>query len=127
MLVRAGEDFDRVLKADSTSEKGRVNEFLTSCWLFEGLSVVAVHALAACASRKTFIRDQPCLVYPPHAALGAASFSPDYIYMYAVAPGLKRGVQCDGGSISCVSNALCTRLRSHQRWRACGARAHEAA
>jgi len=74
-------DFDRILKADRTSEKGRLIEFLQSLSVFDGISVAAVHAISNSLTRKSFMRNQLCLSHPPDPTLGSASFSNDFIYL----------------------------------------------
>ena len=75
------QDFDRILKADRTSEKGKLIDFLTSLSMTSCLSVAGIHALSNCTSRRTFMKDQLCLVHPPDPFLGAFSFSYDYVYL----------------------------------------------
>ena len=74
-------DFDRILKADRTSERGRLIDFVSSLSMMDGISVAAVHALTNIVTRKTFMRNQPCLAHPPDPSLGPASFSYDFVYL----------------------------------------------
>jgi len=74
-------DFDRILKADRTSERGRLIEFLTSLSMMEGISVAAVHGLSNHLQKKSFMRGQLCLAHPPAPELTSASFSYDYVYL----------------------------------------------
>jgi len=74
-------DFDRILKADRTSERGRLIEFLTSLSMMEGISVAAVHGLSNHLTKKSFMRGQLCLAHPPDPALTSASFSYEYNYL----------------------------------------------
>ena len=74
-------DFDRILKADRTSERGRLIEFLTSLSMFEGISVAATHALSNIVTRKTHMRNQLCLAHPADPTLGSASYHNDYVYL----------------------------------------------
>lgn len=74
-------DFDRILKADRTSEKGRLIDFLTTLPMFEGVSVAALNALSNSVARRAFLHNQPCLAYPPNPELGAASYSQEYVYI----------------------------------------------
>lgn len=75
------EDFDRILKADRTSEKGLLIDFLNGLSMMDGTSVAAIHNLSNVVSRKTFMRDQLMLAHPPDPALGASSFSYDFVYL----------------------------------------------
>lgn len=74
-------DFDRILKADRTSEKGRLIEFLNSLSMMEGISVAAIHAISNSLNRKSFMANQLCLCHPPAPDLGPASFSNEYVYL----------------------------------------------
>jgi len=75
------DDFDRILKADRTSEKGRLIDFLNGLSMMEGTSVAAIHALSNVIGKKTFMRDQFCLAHPPEPSLGASAFHQDYVYL----------------------------------------------
>jgi len=74
-------DFDRILKAGSNSERGRLVEFLNSLSMMEGISIAAIHALSHSLIRKSFMSSQLCLCHPPAPELGPASFSSDYVYL----------------------------------------------
>jgi len=74
-------DFDRILKAGSNSDKGRLIDFLNSLSMMEGISIAAIHALSHSLTRKSFMSNQLCLCHPPAAELGPASLSSDYVYV----------------------------------------------
>jgi len=74
-------DFDRILKADRSSERGLLLEFLQSLPVMEGTSIAAVNALSQLVTFKSFTRDQLCLAHPPDPSLGSASFSNDFVYL----------------------------------------------
>ena len=54
-------DFDRILKADVTSEFGRTIDFLSWLSIMDGVSVANIHSLAHAVTRKTYMRDQLAL------------------------------------------------------------------
>ena len=74
-------DFDRILKADRTSERGRLIEFLNELPMLDGTAVAAIHTLSNNVTRKSFMRDQLCLAHPPDQSLGSASYCGDFIYL----------------------------------------------
>ena len=74
-------DFDRILKADVTSEFGRTIDFLSRLSIMDGVSVANIHSLAHAVTRKTYMRDQLCFAHPPDPFLGPLSYSYDYIYL----------------------------------------------
>lgn len=74
-------DFDRILKADKTTERGQLIEFLNGLPMLEGTAVASIHALMNSVTKKAFVRDQLCLAHPPDQSLGSASFSSDCIYL----------------------------------------------
>lgn len=74
-------DFDRILKADRTSERGRLIDFLGSLSMTDGISVAAIHGLSNSAQKRTFMRGQMCLAHPPEPSLTSSSFSYDYVYL----------------------------------------------
>lgn len=74
-------DFDRILKADRSSERGRLIDFLGSLPMMEGVSVAAINHLSNAVQRRSFLRDQLLLAHPPDAALGANSFTTDCVFV----------------------------------------------
>ena len=74
-------DFDRVLKADRSSEKGRLIDFLNGLPMMQGTSVFAIQTLCNLVSKRVYMRSQLCLAHPPHADLTSASYDPDYVYI----------------------------------------------
>ena len=84
-------DFDRILKADKTSEKGRLIEFLNSLSMMFGVSVAAIHALSNSVACRSFMRDQNFLAHPPDPTLGARLWgSKPRPHRWAAAPLIKR-------------------------------------
>ena len=54
-------DFDRILKAGRSEQKGRLIDFLSSLSVMDGASYFAVQSLASNVERRSFMRAQPCL------------------------------------------------------------------
>jgi CRP-like cAMP-binding protein len=74
-------DFDRILKADRTTERGQLIEFLTDLPVLEGTAVASIHALSNVVVKRSFMRDQLCFAHPPDQSLGSASFSSEHVYL----------------------------------------------
>jgi len=74
-------DFDRVLKSDRTSERGKLVSFLQSVSCLQGLTTSQLTALSKLFVVCKFTRGQLCLAHPPDVALGPCSYSADYVYL----------------------------------------------
>ena len=63
-------DFDRILKAGRSAEKGRLIDFLSTLSMMEGTSYFAVQSLANAVSKRSFIKNQPMDSYDMSSSRG---------------------------------------------------------
>jgi len=73
--------FNRVLRDDLASERGRRIRFLQSLPPLAHVPMPDVHGIAASLLLTTIERLSLCLAYPADASLGASSYSPAHVYL----------------------------------------------
>lgn len=75
------DDFDRVLKLDRASARGKLIDFVSKLDCMRGVNASAVIGVVNASSRRIYKLNDMCLGYPPSPTLGAASYSPDHVYL----------------------------------------------